>query len=175
MPLLVLVFSFQLQYPVIYGICITYDCLWFQEDVIKPLLEVTKTALLHDCTLLCGWRYLFLNFWILRKDINQMCMNCSITYILCSNGTNATMYPYLCTLIVYNALISAPQVIVWRILHLNGFIMFYGSLIWLLYWVFTNLYINKIYVPPLAISVVDPFVTEVHLAFLVQLYLRWLS
>ncbi|TKY52196.1 DNA excision repair protein ERCC-1 [Spatholobus suberectus] len=25
------------------------------EDVIKPLLEVTKTALLHDCTLLCGW------------------------------------------------------------------------------------------------------------------------
>lgn len=81
----------------------------------------------------------------------------------------------LCTLIVYNALISAPQVIVWRILHLNGFIMFYGSLIWLLYWVFTNLYINKIYVPPLAISVVDPFVTEVHLAFLVQLYLRWLS
>lgn len=31
---------------------------WFQEDVVKPLLEVTKTALLHDCTLLCGWRYL---------------------------------------------------------------------------------------------------------------------
>lgn len=30
---------------------------WNQEDVIKPLLEVTKTALLHDCTLLCGWRY----------------------------------------------------------------------------------------------------------------------
>ncbi|KAK2984079.1 hypothetical protein RJ640_028543 [Escallonia rubra] len=26
-----------------------------QEDVVKPLLEVTKTALLHDCTLLCGW------------------------------------------------------------------------------------------------------------------------
>ncbi|KAI5658935.1 hypothetical protein M9H77_27728 [Catharanthus roseus] len=25
------------------------------EDVTKPLLEVTKTALLHDCTLLCGW------------------------------------------------------------------------------------------------------------------------
>ncbi|XLU30547.1 hypothetical protein S245_066613, partial [Arachis hypogaea] len=25
------------------------------EDVMKPLLEVTKTALLHDCTLLCGW------------------------------------------------------------------------------------------------------------------------
>nr|XP_007144752.1 hypothetical protein PHAVU_007G181700g [Phaseolus vulgaris]ESW16746.1 hypothetical protein PHAVU_007G181700g [Phaseolus vulgaris] len=25
------------------------------EDVIKPLLEVTKTALLHDCTLLCAW------------------------------------------------------------------------------------------------------------------------
>ncbi|CAN6581991.1 unnamed protein product [Malus baccata var. baccata] len=25
------------------------------EDVIKPLLEVTKTALLHECTLLCGW------------------------------------------------------------------------------------------------------------------------
>ncbi|KAI4301828.1 hypothetical protein L6164_035068 [Bauhinia variegata] len=25
------------------------------EDVLKPLLEVTKTALLHDCTLLCGW------------------------------------------------------------------------------------------------------------------------
>lgn len=25
------------------------------EDVKKPLLEVTKTALLHDCTLLCGW------------------------------------------------------------------------------------------------------------------------
>ncbi|KAH1138427.1 hypothetical protein GYH30_028110 [Glycine max] len=25
------------------------------EDVIKPLLEVTKTAMLHDCTLLCGW------------------------------------------------------------------------------------------------------------------------
>lgn len=25
------------------------------EDVIKPLLEVTRTALLHDCTLLCGW------------------------------------------------------------------------------------------------------------------------
>lgn len=23
---------------------------------MKPLLEVTKTALLHDCTLLCGWR-----------------------------------------------------------------------------------------------------------------------
>ncbi|KAL0414016.1 UNVERIFIED_CONTAM: DNA excision repair protein ERCC-1, partial [Sesamum radiatum] len=25
------------------------------EDVVKPLLEVTKTALLHDCTLLCCW------------------------------------------------------------------------------------------------------------------------
>ncbi|XP_030961223.1 DNA excision repair protein ERCC-1 isoform X3 [Quercus lobata] len=25
------------------------------EDVAKPLLEVTKTALLHDCTLLCAW------------------------------------------------------------------------------------------------------------------------
>ncbi|XP_012569867.1 DNA excision repair protein ERCC-1 [Cicer arietinum] len=25
------------------------------EDVVKPLLEVTKTALLHDCTLVCGW------------------------------------------------------------------------------------------------------------------------
>ncbi|KAK6121875.1 hypothetical protein DH2020_044390 [Rehmannia glutinosa] len=25
------------------------------EDVVKPLHEVTKTALLHDCTLLCGW------------------------------------------------------------------------------------------------------------------------
>ncbi|KAL5703112.1 Excision repair cross-complementation group 1 [Ranunculus cassubicifolius] len=25
------------------------------EDVIKPLLEVTKTALLHECTLLCAW------------------------------------------------------------------------------------------------------------------------
>ncbi|KAG9452621.1 hypothetical protein H6P81_005525 [Aristolochia fimbriata] len=25
------------------------------EDVVKPLLEVTKTALLHDCSLLCGW------------------------------------------------------------------------------------------------------------------------
>ncbi|XP_057789522.1 DNA excision repair protein ERCC-1-like isoform X2 [Salvia miltiorrhiza] len=25
------------------------------EDVVKPLLEVTKTALLHDCTLLCAW------------------------------------------------------------------------------------------------------------------------
>ncbi|CAH8392395.1 unnamed protein product [Eruca vesicaria subsp. sativa] len=27
------------------------------EDSVKPLLEVTKTALLHDCTLLCAWRY----------------------------------------------------------------------------------------------------------------------
>ncbi|GAY49172.1 hypothetical protein CUMW_117210, partial [Citrus unshiu] len=26
------------------------------EDVVKPLLEVTKTTLLHDCTLLCTWR-----------------------------------------------------------------------------------------------------------------------
>ncbi|KAF3454430.1 hypothetical protein FNV43_RR04877 [Rhamnella rubrinervis] len=25
------------------------------EDVVKPLLEVTKTSLLHECTLLCGW------------------------------------------------------------------------------------------------------------------------
>ncbi|KAH9620461.1 hypothetical protein KSS87_018027 [Heliosperma pusillum] len=25
------------------------------EDVVKPLLEVTKTALLHDCTLMCAW------------------------------------------------------------------------------------------------------------------------
>ncbi|XP_058761375.1 DNA excision repair protein ERCC-1-like [Vicia villosa] len=25
------------------------------EDVVKPLLEVTKTSMLHDCTLLCGW------------------------------------------------------------------------------------------------------------------------
>lgn len=25
------------------------------EDVVKPLLEVTRTALLHDCTLLCAW------------------------------------------------------------------------------------------------------------------------
>ncbi|WZY96337.1 hypothetical protein YC2023_068666 [Brassica napus] len=25
------------------------------EDSVKPLLEVTKTALLHDCTLLCAW------------------------------------------------------------------------------------------------------------------------
>ncbi|MQL98244.1 hypothetical protein Taro_030954 [Colocasia esculenta] len=30
------------------------------EDVAKPLLEVTRTALLHDCTLLCGWRYALL-------------------------------------------------------------------------------------------------------------------
>jgi hypothetical protein len=28
-----------------------------QEDVVKPLHEVTRTSLLHDCTLLCGWRY----------------------------------------------------------------------------------------------------------------------
>uniref|UniRef100_A0A6V7QW88 ERCC1-like central domain-containing protein n=1 Tax=Ananas comosus var. bracteatus TaxID=296719 RepID=A0A6V7QW88_ANACO len=27
------------------------------EDVIKPLHEVTRTALLHDCTLLCGWSF----------------------------------------------------------------------------------------------------------------------
>jgi DNA repair protein Rad10 len=27
------------------------------EDVVKPLHEITRTALLHDCTLLCGWRY----------------------------------------------------------------------------------------------------------------------
>ncbi|CAN6287717.1 unnamed protein product [Urochloa humidicola] len=25
------------------------------EDVVKPLQEITRTALLHDCTLLCGW------------------------------------------------------------------------------------------------------------------------
>ncbi|KAK9691866.1 hypothetical protein RND81_09G225300 [Saponaria officinalis] len=25
------------------------------EDVVKPLLEVTRTSLLHDCTLLCAW------------------------------------------------------------------------------------------------------------------------
>ncbi|XP_006662516.1 DNA excision repair protein ERCC-1 [Oryza brachyantha] len=25
------------------------------EDVVKPLHEVTRTAILHDCTLLCGW------------------------------------------------------------------------------------------------------------------------
>ncbi|KAL1802326.1 hypothetical protein ACET3Z_030973 [Daucus carota] len=25
------------------------------EDVVKPLLEITKTAMLHDCTLLCAW------------------------------------------------------------------------------------------------------------------------
>ncbi|KAL2942144.1 DNA excision repair protein ERCC-1 [Bienertia sinuspersici] len=25
------------------------------EDVVKPLLEVTRTCLLHDCTLLCAW------------------------------------------------------------------------------------------------------------------------
>ncbi|XP_050213066.1 DNA excision repair protein ERCC-1-like [Mercurialis annua] len=25
------------------------------EDVVEHLLEVTKTALLHDCTLLCAW------------------------------------------------------------------------------------------------------------------------
>ncbi|KAL0923669.1 hypothetical protein M5K25_007735 [Dendrobium thyrsiflorum] len=25
------------------------------EDVTKPLLEVTRTAIFHDCTLLCGW------------------------------------------------------------------------------------------------------------------------
>ncbi|KAL8155388.1 DNA excision repair protein ERCC-1 [Apium graveolens] len=25
------------------------------EDVVKPLLEITKTSMLHDCTLLCGW------------------------------------------------------------------------------------------------------------------------
>lgn len=25
------------------------------EDVVKPLHEVTRTSLLHDCTLLCGW------------------------------------------------------------------------------------------------------------------------
>ncbi|KAL6146631.1 hypothetical protein ACLB2K_057309 [Fragaria x ananassa] len=25
------------------------------EDVVKPLLEVTKTAMLHECTLLCAW------------------------------------------------------------------------------------------------------------------------
>ncbi|KAF0930458.1 hypothetical protein E2562_032887 [Oryza meyeriana var. granulata] len=25
------------------------------EDVVKPLHEVTRTALLHECTLLCGW------------------------------------------------------------------------------------------------------------------------
>jgi DNA excision repair protein ERCC-1 len=31
-----------------------YDT-YAQEDTVKPLLEVTKTALLHDCTLLCAW------------------------------------------------------------------------------------------------------------------------
>lgn len=36
--------------------CIAHFSYWFQEDVVKPLLEVTKTALLHDCTLLCAWR-----------------------------------------------------------------------------------------------------------------------
>ncbi|KAL5225780.1 hypothetical protein ABZP36_012419 [Zizania latifolia] len=25
------------------------------EDVVKPLHEITRTSLLHDCTLLCGW------------------------------------------------------------------------------------------------------------------------
>ncbi|GJN19909.1 hypothetical protein PR202_gb07224 [Eleusine coracana subsp. coracana] len=25
------------------------------EDVVKPLHDITRTALLHDCTLLCGW------------------------------------------------------------------------------------------------------------------------
>ncbi|OEL36807.1 DNA excision repair protein ERCC-1 [Dichanthelium oligosanthes] len=25
------------------------------EDVVKPLHEITRTALLHDCTVLCGW------------------------------------------------------------------------------------------------------------------------
>ncbi|CAL4942844.1 unnamed protein product [Urochloa decumbens] len=25
------------------------------DDVVKPLKEITRTALLHDCTLLCGW------------------------------------------------------------------------------------------------------------------------
>jgi DNA excision repair protein ERCC-1 len=25
------------------------------EDVVKPILEVTKTSMLHDCTLLCAW------------------------------------------------------------------------------------------------------------------------
>ncbi|CAL9090909.1 unnamed protein product [Musa acuminata var. zebrina] len=27
------------------------------EDVAKPLLEVTRTTMLHDCTLLCGWSF----------------------------------------------------------------------------------------------------------------------
>lgn len=33
------------------------DLTTLQEDVIKPLHEVTKIALLHDCTLICAWRY----------------------------------------------------------------------------------------------------------------------
>ncbi|XP_059075921.1 DNA excision repair protein ERCC-1 isoform X3 [Cryptomeria japonica] len=45
-----------LSYGLFYAMlmCVTVFCS-NQEDVIKPLHEVTRTALLHDCTLLCGW------------------------------------------------------------------------------------------------------------------------
>lgn len=41
---------------------ISHSSFSLQEDVVKPLLEVTKTALLHDCTLLCAWRLIILFF-----------------------------------------------------------------------------------------------------------------
>lgn len=67
----------------------SYDT-YAQEDTVKPLLEVTKTALLHDCTLLCAWRCLlqssyFLLIWklisitLLLVDTTYCDISCSMT------------------------------------------------------------------------------------------------
>ncbi|KAM3402718.1 hypothetical protein ACQJBY_006501 [Aegilops geniculata] len=41
------------------------------EDVVKPLHEVTRTSLLHDCTLLCGWR-------LTKMLFDQTVLSCSL-------------------------------------------------------------------------------------------------
>ncbi|GJU47517.1 RNA-directed DNA polymerase, eukaryota, reverse transcriptase zinc-binding domain protein [Tanacetum coccineum] len=48
---------------------------YFKEDVVKPLLEVTRTALLHDCILLCVWSptSIELTYLHCKKDEDRRC------------------------------------------------------------------------------------------------------
>ncbi|ESR46507.1 hypothetical protein CICLE_v10003828mg [Citrus x clementina] len=50
------------------------------EDVVKPLLEVTKTTLLHDCTLLCAWRNKIMSKILFVELGLQHCCHCLILF-----------------------------------------------------------------------------------------------
>lgn len=54
--------------------------------MIKPLHEVTKTALLHDCSLLCAWRFFILtplsSFFNAKRLFLSVVALSPVTYLL---------------------------------------------------------------------------------------------